>query len=109
MRLLLLLLFMSVYSHSNSYYEEVSCPAFEESTAIQIEPEKGYFKDEVRHRTVVERVSEEQLLYFHKQFEVHERPIQLSLNKELANQLGVKVVYRMKYYLLTNTNKDSHL
>lgn len=109
MRLLLLLLFMSVYSHSNSYYEEVSCPAFDESTAIQIEPEKGYFKDEVRHRTVVERVSEEQLLYFHKQFEMHERPIQLSLNKELANQLGVKVVYRMKYYREKYRSAKNHI
>ncbi|QHJ13814.1 hypothetical protein FX988_04094 [Paraglaciecola mesophila] len=109
MRLLSILFLVSFYSHSNSYYEEISCPAFDESTAIQLEPEKSYFKDDVRHRATVEKVTGEQLLDFHKQFVMHERPIQLSLNKELANQLRVKVVYRMRYYREKYRSAKNHI
>ncbi|BFT29525.1 hypothetical protein D210916BOD24_07010 [Alteromonas sp. D210916BOD_24] len=100
---------MTFYAHPNSYYEEIQCPDFDESTAIQLEPEKSYFKDKVRARVTIEKVSDDQLLEFHKQFKMHERPIELSLNKELASRLGAKVVYRMKYYREKYQSAKNHI
>lgn len=98
MRLLSLLFILSFNAHSNSYYEEIQCPDFDESTAVQLEPEKSYFKDKVRNRATLEEISDDEILEFHKQFEMYERQTQLSFNKELASRIGAKVVYRMKYY-----------
>lgn len=109
MRLLSLVFLITLNAHSNSYYEEIHCPDFDESTAIQLEPEKSYFKDKVRTRATVEKVSDEQLIEFHKQFEVHERPIELSLNKELASQVGAKVVYTMRYYREKYRSAKNHI
>lgn len=95
MRLLLSLLLMTSATQASHIISTITCPEYDETIAIQLEPEKSYFHDTEHYRNEILDASEADIKTFIAPFAMDERPVQLSLNETLASQLGAKVVYSM--------------
>lgn len=86
---------MTSAAQASDIISTIACPEYDETTAIQLEPEKSYFHDTERYRNEILDASETDIKAFIAPFAMDERPVQLGLNDTLASQLGAKVVYSM--------------
>lgn len=106
--LLLLTLFPLLISASEPFHV-INCPEFDEELAKQLEPNKQYFNDNVRVRINIEPATDEEIYQFLKQFELSQRQIKLTNNKQLAADIGAPLVYTMQYHRDKYFGRPNHI
>ncbi|RTE86960.1 hypothetical protein [Aliidiomarina sp. B3213] len=103
------LLLSSLLSAPPEPIAQMECPEFVEEVALELEPNKQYFRDTVRARVERREVSDAELFNFFKQFGENERKIKLASNELLANEIGAPIVYSMEYYQEKYFGLENHL
>ncbi|KPV98304.1 hypothetical protein AN214_00065 [Pseudoalteromonas sp. P1-9] len=109
MKYFFILFFCSFYSLASVPKEKIHCPEYNETLALELEPNKKYFKDTVRARVESVEATDAEIFNFVEQFGENERRIKLTSNESLANEIGATIVYSMEYYRDKYFGRKNHL
>jgi hypothetical protein len=103
------LFLITISSNATAPYIKMTCPEFDQSHALKLEPDKKYFNDSVRVRVDSKESTLKELEEFHQQFKSTQRPILLSNNESLAKKIGAPIVYSMTYHRAKYFGQKTHL
>jgi hypothetical protein len=109
MKYFLIVFFCSFYSLASVPDEKIHCLEYNENIALELEPDKKYFRDTVRARVESVEATDAEIYNFVKQFGENERSIKLTNNESLANEIGATIVYSMEYHRDKYFGRPNHL